>query len=175
MDSTMDVLIKRAYATPSLRANIVNKGKIYIYCDYSGYSEQNAHGVACCYVYNRKISVTSKQLQIESDRGSNYGELLAIVYSIEILTKALQESHENHNPKFAILLTDCNCIAKILSRKSLHKQSYERVINDILSSLNDFQIRFPEIRIIVKYISKHKKNNALHRMAHNAARKAIGR
>ncbi|MBB3070763.1 hypothetical protein FHS14_003765 [Paenibacillus baekrokdamisoli] len=171
----METLMKQAYAAPPIRANILNKGMISLYCDYSGYAEQNAHGVACCFVYNRTISVTSKKLNPKYDGGSDYGELLAIVFSLELLTKALMEHQLNSIPKFATIFTDCHCIAKILSKEYFDKQFYEDVRNEILASLDDLQNMFPEIQVKVKYISKHKKNNALHRMAHNAARKAIGK
>lgn len=171
MDSTKDLLIKKAYANPGLRQNIFNKGMIFLYCDYSGFVAQNDYGVACCFVYNRTISVTGKKLVIEHDGGSNYGELLAIVYSLEILTKALTE----HQPKFAVIFTDCSCIAQILSKHYFAHQHYENVRDEILASLHNLKNRYPEVEVKVKYISKHKKNNTLHRLAHNAARQAANK
>ncbi|MEC0089863.1 hypothetical protein [Paenibacillus macquariensis] len=166
MDSTKDLLIKKAYATPSLRQNIFNKGTIFLYCDYAGYVVQNEFGVACCIVYNRTISVTAKKLLIEHDKGSNYGELLAIAYSLELLTKALTK----HQPKVAIIFTDCSSILRILSKQHFPHHFYENVRNEILASLDHLNNMFPEVKVSVKYISKHKKNNHLHRMAHNEAR-----
>lgn len=171
MDFTLNTLLKRAYATPSLRQNICNKGMIYLYCDYSGQVEQMECGVACCFVYNRSISVTAEKRLVMHAGGSNYGELLAIHYSLNVLNQALEE----YRPKFAILYTDCSCIGRLLLNSSLAKPLYGEVRNDILCSLNDLRVRFPEVEVQIKYISKHKKNNALHRMAHNAARKAIGK
>lgn len=166
MDSTKDLLIKKAYANPSLRQNILNKGMIFLYCDYAGYVSQNDYGVACCIVYNRTIHVNTKKLLIEHDRGSNYGELLAIAFSLQILTKALTE----HQPKGAIIFTDCSSISRILSKQHFPHQPYENARNEILSSLDNLNNRFPEVEVSVKYIGKHKKNNHLHRIAHNASR-----
>ena len=45
----------------------------------------------------------------------------------------------------------------------------------MMTSLQNLKTMFPELQVRVKYIGKHKKNNLLHRMAHNAARKAIGK
>lgn len=166
MNTTEDLLIKKAYANPSLRQNILNKGMIFLYCDYAGFVKQNHYGVACCMVYNRTINVSAKKFLIEQDRGSNYGELLAIVYSLEILAKALSE----HQPKAAIIFTDCSSISRILSEDHFSHPYYENVRDEILSSLTNLKNRFPNVEILVKYISKHKKNNHLHRMAHNASR-----
>lgn len=175
MDTTIDTLMKQAYAFPPTRANIVNKGMISLYCDYSGYVKQNAHGVACCFVYNRTINVTAKRLQLDYDRGSDYGELVAVVYSLELLTKALNEHQANTMPAFAVIFTDCHCIAKILSKPYFESPYYEEVRNEMMTSLQNLKTMFPELQVRVKYIGKHKKNNLLHRMAHNAARKAIGK
>lgn len=171
MDSNNDLLIKKAYANPCLRQNILNKGMIHLYCDYSGFIAQNDYGVACCFVYNRTINVTAKKLPIKHDEGSNCGELLAIIYSLEILTKALSE----HQPKFAIIFTDCSRIEQILSRNYFSNPFYENVRDEILDSLNNLKMTFPGVEVRIKYISKHKKNNSLHRMAHNAARQAASK
>jgi hypothetical protein len=171
MNSTKDLLIKKAYASPSLRQNIFNKGTIFIYCDYAGYAVQNEYGVACCMVYNRTISVTAKKLQIEHDSGSNYGELLAIAFSLELLTKALTE----HQPKVVILFTDCSSISRILSKHHFSHQHDENARNEILASLDNLNNRFPQVEVIVKYISKHKKRNHLHRIAHNEARQVANK
>ncbi|WP_169083229.1 hypothetical protein [Paenibacillus sp. PL91] len=168
MDSIKDLLIKKAYDNPSLRQNILNKGMICLYCDYAGFIAQNVYGVACCFVYNRTVQVTAKKLLLEHDEGSNYGELLAILYSIEILTKALKE----HQPKLAFIFTDCSRIDHILSRDRLPNLYYENARVEILASLHRLNMMFPEIEVKVKYMSKHKKNNPLHRLAHNAARQA---
>jgi len=171
VNSANDLLIKKAYTKPSLRQNIVNKGMICLYCDYSGFAAQNNYGIACCFVYNRTINVTAKKLQIEQDGGSNYGELQAIVYSLEILAEALTE----HQPKLAIIFTDCSSIAKILSKTHFSHPYYEQARYEILAAIHHLNHRFPEVEVSVKYISNHKKNNALHRLAHNAARDAASR
>ncbi len=142
MDYTKDLLIKKAYAKPSLRQNIVNKGMICLYCDYSGFAAQNNYGIACCFVYNRTINVTAKKLQIEQDGGSNYGELQAIVYSLEILAEALTE----HQPKLAIIFTDCSSIAKILSKPYFSHPYYEHARYEILASIHHLKNRFPELK-----------------------------
>ena len=119
---TMDTLIKQAYAFPPTRANIVNKGMISLYCDYSGYAKQNAHGIACCFVYNRTINVTAKRLQLDNDRGSDYGELLAIVYSLGLLTKALLEHQVDPLPAFAVIFTDCHCVGRFYPNNILRSR-----------------------------------------------------
>ncbi|MFC5653573.1 hypothetical protein ACFPYJ_31525 [Paenibacillus solisilvae] len=175
MDNNMDKLIMQAYATPPVRANIVNKGMISLYCDYSGCTDQNAHGVACCFVYNRTILVRAKNLNQHYDGGSDFGELQAIVFSLQILTEALIAHQMSTVPKFAVVFTDCHGITKILAKTIFHNPYYEEVRNEILASLSGLQAMFPEIQVRVTYISNHKKNNPLHKMAHNAARKSIGK
>jgi ribonuclease HI len=176
MSSATDLLIKKAYATPPLRGNIVNKGLISLYCDYSGEPKQGTHGVACCYVHNRTIRVTAKKLDV-NDHGSEYGELLAIIYSLEILAEALMElsSEPITSPKLAAVLTDCHFIERILTSTSIEKPLVESSRDQILTSLQHLHSLHPTIRITIRCIGKHKKNNALHRLAHNAARQAIGK
>ncbi|OMF22740.1 hypothetical protein BK133_25440 [Paenibacillus sp. FSL H8-0548] len=168
MNLTKDKLIKKAFANPRFRQNIFNTGTCFLYCDYAGFAVQNNYGAACCFVYNREINVTAKKLIIEKDRGSNYGELLAILYSLEILTKSLSE----HQPKIAVIYTDCSSISRILSRSYFQNQHDENCRDEILASLDHLNKSFPEVQVSIKYISKHKKNNYLHRIAHNAAREA---
>lgn len=168
MDSTRDLLIKKAYANPSLRQNILNKGIIYLYCDYSGFIAQNNYAVACCFVYNKTISVTSKKLGIENDRGSNYGELFAVLYSLEMLEHALKE----HQPKNVFIYTDFSRIEQIISGKYFSNPYYEQIRDEIIASRNHLQLMYPLIDVKIKYIGRHKKNNTLHRLAHNASRLA---
>lgn len=176
LNSTTDKLIEKAYATPPLRGNIVNKGLISLYCDYSGEPLQRAHGVACCYVHNRTIRVTARKLDV-NDHGSEYGELLAIIYSLEILSEALLQlkSTSMNTPKLAVILTDCHFIERILSCTYIEKPPVETARDQIMSSLQLLHSLHPTILITVRCIGKHKKNNALHQIAHNAARQAIGK
>jgi hypothetical protein len=58
------------------------------------------------------------------------------------------------------------CFTGLLSMISLYSD---------YSGYPEIDHQFPEFQVSIKYISKHKKNNALHRLAHNAARKVIGR
>lgn len=172
MEFTLQALIKRAYAAPCLRQNIYNKGMIHLYCDYSGHEKRTDCGIACCLVYNRTIQVSAEKIRFEPIGDSVYGELLAITYSLEILGEALTE----HRPKIAIVFTDCSCIARLLSKDQFSKPSYEEITNQITVTLTKLQIRFPDVEVRVKVMnSKHKRNNALHRMAHVAARKVIGK
>jgi len=168
VDSTKDLLIKKAYANPRLRQNIVNKSMISLYCDYAGFVAQNKHGAACCLVFNKTIHVSAKKLDLERNMGSNYGELLAIIYSLDLLSSALGE----HQPKQAMIFTDCSQIAKILSKDYFSHLHDEHAKDTILASLQHLKAAYPEIGVQIKYISKHKKNNTLHRLAHNAARQA---
>jgi hypothetical protein len=168
VDSNKDLLIKKAYANPRLRQNILNSGTMYLYCDYAGFSAQHEYGVACCFVYNRSVHVTAKRILLEHDEGSNYGELLAIQYSLDILAKALIE----HQPKQASIFTDCSRIVPILSRDYFSNPFYENARAEIVASLYHLKKMFPEVEVKIKYMSKHKKNNPLHRLAHNAARQA---
>ncbi|RKP49878.1 hypothetical protein D7Z26_18795 [Cohnella endophytica] len=171
MDFTFPNLIKRAYATPSLRQNIFNKGMIFLYCDYSGDDVHKDCGLACCFVNNRTINVIAKKIAFEHQGDSVYGELLAIAYSLESLGEALSE----HRPKSVVLFTDCSCIARLLSKNHFSKPYYEEIRNQITASLMELKMRFPEVEVRAKYISNHKKNNVLHKMAHIAARKVIGK
>ncbi|QJD82998.1 hypothetical protein [Cohnella herbarum] len=173
MDSSLHFLVKRAYATPSLRQNMMNSGMICMYSDFSGQKETNDCGIACCWVYRRNIYVDSKQVTVEQIGDSVHGELLAIVYSLEILGETLAEMETR--PKIAMLYTDCSCIARLISKDSHLKPQYEEMRNQITATINGLKMFFPEISVRVKYISNHKKNNALHKIAHVAARKAIGK
>ncbi|OBZ16714.1 MULTISPECIES: hypothetical protein [Bacillales] len=168
MASTNHILINKAYATPSLRQNILNKGMICLYCDYSGFVSKNGFGVGCCFVHNRTIQVTARKLYLVQDEGSDYGELLAILYSLEILTRALTE----HQPKHAFIFTDCSRIEHFLSRNAFLNPHYEKARSEVLASMHHLKTMFPEVRVEIKYMSKHKQNNPLHRLAHNAAREA---
>ena len=120
----------------------MNKRMISLYCDYSGYAKQNAHGVACCFVYNRTINVTAKRLQLDYDRGSDYGELLAID-SLELLTIALSEHQADPLPAFSVIFTDCHCVRKILSIQYFEKPYYEQVSNEIMTALQNLKTMFP--------------------------------
>ncbi|QGQ96572.1 hypothetical protein EHS13_17630 [Paenibacillus psychroresistens] len=171
MEVAHQTLIKRAYAIPILRQIIINKGTIYLYCDFSGHDDVKYCGLACCLVYNRAINVTAKKISFEHLGDSIYGELLAIFYSLDILGEVLNE----YLPKFAVLYTDCSCITRLLLKNHTSKPLYQAIRNQITESLDNLKIRFPEVDVTVKYISKHKKNNPLHKMAHIAARKAIGK
>lgn len=168
MDSTKELLIKKAYATPGLRQYIVNKGTLFVYCDYAGFTEQNRYGAACCMVYNRSINVTAKKLPLEQDRGSNYGECQAVIYSLEVLSKALTEQQ----PKAAIIYTDCRWISRILTNDRFTNPYHEQANAELLDALSQLHAQFPGVEIHIRYIGKHKKNNHFHKLAHLAARQA---
>ncbi|MDQ0059055.1 RNase H family protein [Paenibacillus harenae] len=168
MDAIKDLLIKKALANPSLRQHIVNKGTMFLYCDYAGFASRNIYGAACCTAYNRMVSVTAKKLQLERDQGSNYGEMQAIVFSLETLTKALLKLQ----PKIAVIYTDCSRILRILAQDRFSHPHDEQGRNELLAALANLRRLFPEVDVQIKYIGKHKKNNYLHRIAHNAAREA---
>ncbi|WP_239616503.1 hypothetical protein [Cohnella mopanensis] len=171
MNFTSHHLIKQAYASPSLRQNILNKGMICLYCDFSGHEKREDGGIACCLVYNRTIQVSAEKIVFEPIGDSVYGELLAIRYSLDILRRALPE----HRPRIANVLTDCRYIARLLLKQKYPKPYYEEIINQIAATLDELKINYPEIAVSVRYLSKHKKNNALHKIAHIAARRAIGK
>lgn len=168
MNSTNRLLIKKAFAVPSLRQNIVNKGTMYLYCDYAGFAARNVYGAACCAVYNRTVSVTAKKLTLERDQGSIYGEMMAIALSLETLAAALAE----HRPRSAVIFTDCSRIARLLVQDRFAHPHDEQGRDDLLAALAHFNRLFPEVDVQIKYMSKHRKNNHLHRLAHNAAREA---
>lgn len=168
IDVIKDPLVQKALTSPSLRQNIVNKGTMFIYCDYAGFTSTNDYGAACCMVFNRTVRITAKKLPIERDQGSNYGEMMALVLSIEALTTALSE----HQPKIAVIFTDCSRIARILTQDRYAHPHDEQGSNHLLTALANLNLLFPDLVVQIKYISKHKKNNYLHRLAHNAAREA---
>ncbi|SFS71983.1 hypothetical protein [Paenibacillus sp. BC26] len=174
MDSTMDALTKQAYATPAVRANLVNSGMISLYCDYSG-SEQHAHAVACTFVFNRSLRVQAKRLEYDYALGSDYGELQAIYFSLEWLARALTEEQLRPTPKSAVVFTDCQAIERLLAKAYFADVRYAVVRNDIHAILERLGTLHPDIEIRIKHMHRHKTNNALHRMAHNAARKCIGK
>ncbi|MGO4539270.1 hypothetical protein [Paenibacillus sp. 2TAB19] len=168
MDANKDRLIKKALASPSLRQHIVNKGTMFLYCDYAGFAARNDYGAACCAVYSRTVMISSKKLPFERDQGSNYGEMQAIVLSLETLSEALLELR----PKTAVVFTDCSRILRILAQDRFAHPHDEQGRNELLAYLAHLNRLFPEVDIRIKYMGKHKKNNYLHRLAHNAAREA---
>jgi len=168
MDLDKNPLIKKAFASSKLRANIMNKGSMFLYCDYAGFSMRNVYGAACCTVYNRTVSITTKKLPIERDQGSNYGEMMAIVLSLETLKAALLE----RQPKIAVIYTDCSRISRILVQESFSHPHDKQGRNELLASLANLSRLFPDVDVQIRYMSKHKKNNYFHKLAHNAAREA---
>ncbi|RIX59518.1 hypothetical protein D3P08_05075 [Paenibacillus nanensis] len=168
MNLTPDLLLKKALANPSLRPAILNKGTMFLYCDYAGFASRNVYGAACCTVYNRSISVTAKRLPLERDFGSNYGEMMAISLSLETLASALSE----HQPKIAVIYTDCSRISRIMEQDRFSHPHDEQGRNELLAAAARLNRRFPDVDVQMKYFRKHKHNNFLHRLAHNAAREA---
>ncbi|WP_337102622.1 RNase H family protein [Paenibacillus sp. YIM B09110] len=168
MDAIKYKLIKKALASPSQRQNIINKGTMFLYCDYAGFVSHNDYGAACCAVYSRTVSITAKKLPIDRDQGSNYGEMQAIVLSLETLSAALLELR----PKIAVIFTDCSRILRIIAQDRFAHPHDEQGRNELLAALANLNGLFPEVDVQIKYISKHKKNNYFHRLAHNAAREA---
>ncbi|CAM3224253.1 RNase H family protein [Paenibacillus lupini] len=166
MDVMNDLLVKKAFTSPKLRPYILNKGTMFLYCDYAGFASRNVYGAACCMVFNRVISITAKKLPITRDQGSNYGELMAIILSLETLAAALVE----HQPKIAVIFTDCIRISHLLNQEKFSQHVEKQGRDELLSVLDNLKRMYPEVDIQIKYISKHKKNNHLHRLAHNTAR-----
>jgi len=166
----MDLFIKKAIARPSLRQNILNKGTMFLYCDYAGFASRNVYGAACCTVYNRTVNVTAIKLPVEHDLGSSYGEMMAIVHSLDTLAAALAE-HEL-KPKKAVIFTDCSRISRLLVQDRFSSIHDEQGRDELLAALANLKRRFPDIDVQIKYISNHKKDNSLHKLAHHAARKA---
>jgi hypothetical protein len=156
MDLDHNLLLKKAFASPKLRQHFVNKGTMFLYCDYAGFASRNVYGAACCTMFNRTISLSAKKLPLTKDQGSNYGEMMAVIFSLETLAAALLEEQ----PKVAVLFTDCIRISYLLGSEEL------------LTALAKLNRLFPAVNIQIRYISKHKKNNPMHRLAHNAARAA---
>ncbi|REE94566.1 hypothetical protein A8990_101362 [Paenibacillus taihuensis] len=169
--------IKQAYATPSVRAHLVNSAIVSIYSDYSGAAGEAVHGAGCCLVYNRSMFVSGRQLAHDYERGSNFGEMLAIAFGVQLLTEALEQlvHTEAQLPKHAIVYSDCHAIMKLMSQPSFTKSYYEEARGEFTTACQQLQAKFPSIGVEVKYIGKHKQGNPLHRLAHNAARKAIGK
>lgn len=168
MNVTPDLLLKKAWANPSLRPNMLNTGTMFLYCDYAGFASRNVYGAACCTVYNRSISVTAKKLTFDRDFGSNYGEMMAISLSLETLASALSE----HRPKIAVIYTDCSRISRIMAQNHFTHPHDEQGRNELLAAIAQLHHRFPHVDVQIKYIRKHKRNHFLHRLAHNAAREA---
>ncbi|MFC4102582.1 hypothetical protein [Paenibacillus xanthanilyticus] len=168
MDITQDPLVRKALAVPRLRQHIVNKGTMYLYCDYAGFAERSAFGTAVCMVYNRTINVAARKLPIGQDLGSSYGEMMAIILSLEMLAAALSE----HRPHNAVIYTDCSRISRLLDQDRFAHPHDEQARDQLLAALAELRSQFPEVEVQITYMRSHRKNNFLHRMAHNAARKA---
>lgn len=169
--------IKQAYASPSVRAHLVNSAAVSIYSDYSGAAGESVHGAGCCLVYNRSMFVSGCQLTHEYERGSNYGEMLAIAYGIQLLTEAMEQLARTgaRLPKQAIVFSDCHAIMKLMSQTTFTQPFYEEAKEAFTAACEQLKAKFPAIGVEVRYIGKHKQGNPLHRLAHNAARKAIGK
>ncbi|GMK39159.1 hypothetical protein PCCS19_22130 [Paenibacillus sp. CCS19] len=168
MVNIQELTMSKAMTNPTLRQNMMNRGTMFLYCDYAGFSTSNVYGAACCAVYNRTINVTAQKLPLEQDKGSIYGEMMAIVFSLETLAAALSE----HRPKIAVIYTDCSRIARLLSQDRFAHSHDEQGRNHLLATLAGINRTFPDLDVQIKYIGKHKANNDLHRLAHNAAREA---
>ncbi|WP_246027889.1 RNase H family protein [Paenibacillus xylaniclasticus] len=141
---------------------------MFLYCDYAGFASQNLYGAACTLVYHHNIKVTAKKLPIECDRGSNYGEMMAIIHSLETLSAALME----HRPKSVVIYTDCSRITHLLVQERFSHSHDEQGRNQLIDVLAVLRRRFSEVNIRIQYMRKHKDNNTFHRLAHNAAREA---
>lgn len=172
---TMNEVVKesfvlRAMARPSLREKIVNRGTMSLYCDYAGFAARNAYGVACCTVYNRTAKLDQRQMTVERDPGSSYGELMAIGLSLEALSAALAET--SARPSIAIVYSDCSRISRILAQSYCADPHVEQARDELLAKVAMLNRRFPRVTVQIKYIGRHKKNNDFHRLAHHAARAA---
>lgn len=168
MDYTTEPLFHKALSLPCLRQHIMNRGTAYLYCDYAGFASSNSYGAACCMVYNRTISVSAKKLPIKRDQGSIYGEMMAIVLSLETLAAAALE----HQPKIAVIYTDCSRIARLLVQDYFAHLHDEEGRDTLLMALGAINEQFPDLDVQIKYMRTLKRNNYLHRLAHNAAREA---
>ncbi|MBD2872269.1 hypothetical protein [Paenibacillus arenilitoris] len=167
MNRPLNLWIDRACSNPSFRPYMVNKGTMFLYCDYAGFASRHDYGVACCAVFNRTVKVTAKKLPIERDRGSNYGEILAIALSLDTLA-ALPEQQ----PKAAVIFTDCSRISRILAQDRYSNPHDGQAVAELTAALAKLNRRFPEVGVQIRYIRKHKRNNPFHRLAHDAARQA---
>ncbi|MBB3111351.1 hypothetical protein FHS18_003419 [Paenibacillus phyllosphaerae] len=168
MELTKDPIIEKALASPSLRQTLLNKGTMFLYCDYAGFASRNVYGAACCVVYNRTVSVTATPLPLKQDQGSIYGEMSAVDLSLRTLAAALSK----HQPKIAVIYTDCSRIARLLTQDRFAHPHDEQARDQLLASLAELHRLFPHLDVQIKYMSKHKRNNSFHRLAHNAAREA---
>ncbi|MWC30547.1 RNase H family protein [Paenibacillus sp. MMS18-CY102] len=168
MNNLNESLLKKAYQLPKLRQNIMNSGTMYLYCDYAGFATPNVYGAACCIAYNRTVNTTAKRLLIEQDHGSSYGEMMAIIHSLDTLKDACCA----HEPRIAIIYTDYSRISRALVQDCFSHPQVRQGRDDLLAALANINCLFPNVDVQIKYISSHKKNNYLHQMAHNAARDA---
>ncbi|EFM12240.1 conserved hypothetical protein [Paenibacillus curdlanolyticus YK9] len=168
MNVNNDLLVKKAYASPKLRQMMVNSGTMFLYCDYAGFASQNVYGAACCMVYNRTVRITAKKLLLEQDFGSSYGEMMAIVHSLELLKDACLV----HQPRIAVIFTDYSRISNMLVQDRFSQIQTEQGRDELLAALSNANRLFPNVDVQIKYISNQKKNNYLHQIAHSAARKA---
>ncbi|MFC4779015.1 hypothetical protein ACFO9Q_19655 [Paenibacillus sp. GCM10023252] len=174
VEAIYPALLKQAYATPSLRQNILNTSMVSIYCDYSGHLAHDECGVACTLTCDGSVYVQGRREGYPYPGDSVYGELLAVIFSLENLLITL----ETHRPKFAIIYTDYSRIAKFLQQVHLSKHHYELIRERILAILAEVKVKYPDVAVHMKYIgsnrSSNRRNHALHHMAHLTARKLIG-
>ena len=168
MNTIEQPMIRKAMSIPCLRQNILNQGTLFLYCDYAGFASSNAYGAACCMVYNRTVTVASKKLPMNRDQGSIYGEMMAIVLSLETLAAAALE----RQPKIAVIYTDCSRIARLLVQDQFAQRHDEEVRDALLKALAALHRQFPNLDVQIKYMRTHKRNNYLHQLAHHAAREA---
>ncbi|GLX66696.1 hypothetical protein [Paenibacillus glycanilyticus] len=172
MDLRHNPLVQKAYANPRLKQNIANSGTMFLYCDYAGFASQNVHGIACCTVFNHSVGLYAKRLPLISDHGSVYGELMAVLFSLETLAASAAAGECEHLPKIAVIYSDCSRISHLLAQEQITHAEVARGREELLAALTRINDSFPRLRVQIKYISRHKQNNYLHRLAHNAAREA---
>ncbi|WP_308639407.1 hypothetical protein [Paenibacillus silvisoli] len=180
MNTTFDALIKQAYAKPAVRAHLVHSGMMSLYCDFSG-TERHIHGVACAIVFNRTVRVQAARLEHPYSLGSDYGELQAIRFSLELLASELAEERPNQAaPRSAAVFTDCRNASRLLAERDFAASAdaasfsddsrYDDACQAIRAQLEQLKLDHPRMSFSINYLHRGKEGNALHRMAHNAAR-----
>lgn len=147
-----------------------SKRTISIFCDYSGWVEQKAYGVACCIAFNRKNKVIAQKLDIDLQNESHYGELISIHHSLKALYSLLQNNANPITPRYAVIYTDINCIGGLMRKEKFKKAIHAEIRDKIHETLYALDDSFPEIEVSIRYLN----SNSLHKRAHNAAKEIIG-
>jgi|GEM_PF-4213330 len=147
----------------------INKKKTgFIYCDASVY-ESGKIGVGNVIVTNDSISTSAEVYNIEGERNSIYGELLAILHA---LTNILNEPKGIlSDTRIITILSDYNYISILLKNGS-----HNHMMNQLIARIKELKLLLEISRsktIVIKYMGDRMNRSQLYKLAHHTSRTFI--